>query len=412
MSPRAAFTLIVALFFTFGFLTALNDVLVADLRSIFHLSYRSATLVQLTFFSTCFLASFPASRIVSGLGFQSTMMTGLLLMSAGALFFVHAAGIASFTVFLVALIVMAAGSTVLQTATGPYVCLLEPDEPCTGSSDGAAAARFSLTLAVNSVGAMLAPAFGATLLLRHATFSFTSPATSITQSADLRLPYLGIALSLALLALVVRRSNLPPVLAPFSSIGPRTRYLDLRHHPRLLFGVLAMVLYVGAEIGISSLLINFLGQHSTLALTPERAAFLATFYGAGAMAGRFLGRLILPRVHPARLLIAAAAAAIALTLTAVFTAGPIAAIALIAVGLANSVMVPILYTTSIAGLGPLTAKGSGLLVAALVGGALIPYAMGALADRVGLHLCFLLPAVSYAAILAYGLYTTPQRQPA
>jgi FHS family L-fucose permease-like MFS transporter len=385
--------LISVLFFTWGFLTALNDVLVAHLRSVFHLSYHSATLVQLTFYLSCFIASFPSSRLVSTFDYRIVMVIGLSIMALGALSFVRASAVATFASFLVALVVMASGSTALQTAAGPYVSLLGAEE--------SASSRFSLALGVNSLGAMLAPGFGAWLILRDKE----------AQAASLRLPYIGVAFGLTALALVVWMSRLPEIARPHSTDAVKGQsFRSLKNHPRLIFGVLTMFLYVGAEIAIGSLLINYLGQPETLALARPRAAMLASLYGAGAMIGRFIGFAVLNRIRPTFMLAIAAAAATALVLTSVFTTGSVASYSLLAVGLCNSIMVPVIFTTAINGLGPLTAKGSGLLVAALVGGALIPFCQGALADRIGLHRSFAVPAVCYIFICVYGLACMKSRR--
>jgi len=391
---RSVFVIIVVLFFTWGFLTALNDVLVADFRSIFHLSYRSATLVQFSFFSTCFVCSFPASYFVARLGYKVTMFMGLLTMSAAALCFVGASILATFPSFLCALVAMASGSTILQTAAGPYISLLGPES--------SASSRFSLALGVNSFGAMLAPTFGAWFIL------FDSSHAKPT-AADLSHPYLFIAAGLACLAVVILTIHFPAIHMPTSAGSPTARYRDLRHHPRAFFGVVTMFLYVGTEIAIGGLMINFLRQPDTSFLSLQRAAFLASLYGGGAMIGRFVGWMALKSLRPQSVLSIAAACAFSLVLTSILSTGDLAAFSLLAVGLCNSVMVPIIFTTAIAGLGPLTEKASGLLVAALVGGALIPLAQGALADRIGLHRSFLLPAICYFAICSYGIFT--QRKP-
>jgi len=394
LDQRAAFVLIVVLFFTWGFLTSLNDVLVADLRSIFHLSYRSATLVQFTFFSSCFFFSFPSSRLVTSVGYKLTMIVGLIIMCLGALCFVHASGVTTFGFFLFALSVMAGGSTALQTAAGPYVSFLGTEE--------SASSRFSIALGINSLGAMLAPGFGATFILHDVHLS------SASQAASLRLPYLGIAVALLCVALVLLGARLPPIRTPASSIDTSIElasYRGLLRHPKLLFGVVAMLLYVGAEISIGSLLINFLGQADTSALAPRQAALLASLYGGGMMIGRCLAPLVLGRYRPQRVLSLAAALAVFLVLTSIVSAGKVASFSLIAVGLCNSIMVPVIFTTAISGLGALTAKGSGLLVAALVGGALIPVGQGTVADHIGLHRSFLVPAACYVAIFAYGRYS-------
>jgi FHS family L-fucose permease-like MFS transporter len=391
LNYRSAFALIVILFFTWGFLTSLNDVLVADFRSIFHLSYRSATLVQFTFFSTCFVGSFPASHFVARLGYKITIFIGLLTMSLAALCFVGASVLATFPSFLCALVAMASGSTTLQTAAGPYVSLLGPES--------SASSRFSLALGVNSFGAMLAPAFGAWFILRDSSHARPT-------AADLIHPYLFIAAGLACLAAVVLTVHLPAIQTlPPAAGSRRTQYRDFYHHPRAIFGIVTMFLYVGAEIAIGGLMINFLRQPDTSHLSLQRAAFLASLYGGGAMIGRFAGWIVLKSLRPQSALLIAAACAFSLVLTSILSTGDLAAFSLLAVGLCNSVMVPIIFTTAIAGLGPLTEKASGLLVAALVGGALIPLAQGAFADRIGLHRSFLLPALCYFAICGYGVFT-------
>ncbi|HEY4358561.1 MAG TPA: sugar MFS transporter [Acidobacteriaceae bacterium] len=387
MNVRNAYALVATLFLTWGLLNAVNDVLVAHLRAAFHLSYHAATLVQLTFYLTCFFASFPSSRLVARLGYRLVMLTGLAIMALGAFSFVLASEVATFASFLFAQIVMASGSTALQTAAGPYVALLGSEE--------SASSRFSLALGVNSFGAMLAPGFGAWLILR----------SGVEQAGSLKLPYLGVAFGLIFLAFVVGRSRLPDITAQTAPTGSDRQPLGrLRQHPKLLFGVAAMFLYVGAEIAIGSLLIPYLGQPDTLSLPRPRAALLVSFYGGGMMVGRFIGFAILDRLRPTLALAIVATAATALVLTSVVTTGGLAAYSMLAVGLCNSIMVPVIFTTAISGLGPLTAKGSGLLVAALVGGALIPFLQGSLADRIGLHYSFLVPSVCYVFIALYGFW--------
>ncbi len=385
MSLRAAFSLVLLLFFSWGFLTALNDVLVTDFRALFSLSYRSATLVQFTFFLSCFVASFPCGSLVGRLGHKATMLAGLAGMCLGAVCFVAASTTAHFITFLLAIVVMAFGSTALQTAAGPYVSLMRPE--------ASGASQFSLALAVNSMGAMLAPAFGALFLLRRA--GPLSP-------HSLGLPFAAIAVGLFGLCIVVSRSRLPPLANTVSS-SSGSSYASLLRQPRFVFGVGAMLLYAGAEIAIGSLLINFLGQKEILQMPAHSAAWLTSIYWGGSMTGRLLGWALLKRVSSSKLLALVATAAALLVLGAVLFSGAPAAACLLAVGLANSVMVPILYNLSIADLGPNTGKGAGMLVAALIGGAAIPLAQGAIADRVGLHHSFVLPALCYVPIAIYAI---------
>jgi FHS family L-fucose permease-like MFS transporter len=313
------------------------------------------------------------------------MLLGLSGMCLGALCFVAASTTAHFTIFLLALVVMAFGSTALQTAAGPYVSLMRPDTP--------GASQFSLALAVNSMGAMLAPAFGAIFLLRH-----VSPLTP----HSLGRPFVAIAAALLGLCILVYRSHLPPLGKNVAS-SEGSSYASLLRQPTFVFGTLSMLLYVGAEIAIGSLIINFLSQKDILAISSQSAAWLTSIYWAGSMAGRFLGWILLKRISSSKLLTSVAFSAALLVLVAIISHGTLAAVSLLAVGLFNSVMVPILYNLSIADLGPNTGKGAGMLVAALIGGAVIPFAQGAIADRIGLHHSFILPAICYVAIAMYSV---------
>ena len=385
MGLRAAFSLVLLLFFSWGFLTTLNDVLVTDFRSLFALSYRSATLVQFTFFFSCFVASFPCGALVGRVGHKATMLAGLAVMCLGALCFVGASTAAHFGAFLLAIVVMACGNTALQTAAAPYVSLMRPD--------ASGASRFSLALAVNSMGSMLAPAFGAVFLLR--------PSTHLTPHS-LGPPFAAIAAGLVGLSILVSRSHLPPLPGPIASAAGSS-YASLLRQPRFVFGVASTLLYVGAEIALGSLMINFLGQKDILAISAHKAAWLASIYWGGSMVGRFLGWALLKRISSPKVLAIVSTSAALLVFTAVLGSGWLSATCLLAVGLANSVMVPILYNLAIADLGPNTAKGAGMLVAALIGGAAIPFAQGAIADRIGLHRSFVLPALCYIAIATYAI---------
>ncbi|MDE1163383.1 MAG: MFS transporter [Acidobacteriaceae bacterium] len=394
LSLRAAVVLVTSLFFTWGFLVALNDVLVSAFRALFHLSYRESTAVQLTFYLTCFVISFPASRLVSRLGYRHALTVSLAMMAAATLLFARASTAASFQLFLAALSLMAAGIAALQTAASPYISLL--------GDATTAPSRYSLALAVNSLGSMLAPIFGAWAILPRVS--------STAGSLGFRTPYLAIGAGLLALVLVVAFANLPdlrPVIAAKSS----TSYRALLRQHKLLFGVTAMFFYVGAEIAIGGLLINYLCLSTTLATTREHAAFLASFYNGGAMVGRFAGFPLLRRMNPQRVLTVLAAAATVCVLLSIVTTSALAASLLLGVGLCNSLMVPITVTTSLEDLGPLIDKGSGLLVAALIGGAMIPYLQGIFADMAGLRVSFLLPALCYLPLVAFGLRYAGRPQP-
>lgn len=395
LSVRQSFALIILLFFTWGFLGTLNDVLVAALKAAFHLKYANATLVQVSFFSTCFFSSLPAAAAIRLLGYQKGMALGLGGMALGTFLFAPAALTGAFLSFLSAVMVTACGSTILQTAAGPYVTYLGP--PQTASS------RFSLALAVNSLGSFLAPLFGG-------KFFFNPNADTLLTLEEvdfLALPYIGISASLLLLLLAIFFVKFPMTERSASQrnySASLQRSLKLFQFPHFTLGVMAMFLYVGAEIAIGSLLLIYLAQADIMALPRETAAFMVSLYWAGAMVGRFFGWIILRRWNSNLILSLAAFLAFGLVSFSVSITGPFAGIAMISVGLCNSVIVPILFPTAISHLGDLTEEGSGLLVAALVGGAVIPYLQGVLADHIGLHYSFFLPDICYLFIGGYAFW--------
>ncbi|MFC6644182.1 glucose/galactose MFS transporter [Granulicella cerasi] len=395
LSLRASVVLVTSLFFTWGFLVSLNDVLVSAFRQVFHLSYSESTAVQLTFYLTCFAVSYPASRMVSRLGYRHALTVSLAVMACATLVFARASSHASFQLFLAALSLMAAGIAALQTAASPYVSLL-------GDASNAPS-RYSLALAVNSLGSMLAPSFGAWAILPRLTASHAG-------SAGFRTPYLAIGAGLFALVIVVAVARLPD-LRPAQASRQDVSYRALFQQRRLLFGVGAMFFYVGAEIAIGGLLINYLCLGSTLGATREHAAFLASLYNGGAMIGRFVGFPLLRRANPQRILAVLATTATLCVLLSVSSTGVTAAALMLAVGLCNSLMVPILVTSALDGLGPLIDAGSGLFVAALVGGALLPSVQGHIADAAGLRFSFLLPALCYLPSIFFGLKYKGRPQP-
>jgi MFS transporter, FHS family, L-fucose permease len=391
------------LFFAWGFLTCLNDILIPHLKSIFDFNYAVVMLVQFAFFSSYFVFSMPSGRIIEWIGYKRAMVAGLLTMATGAILFVPAASIPSFPLFLTALIVLAAGMTVLQTSANPYVAVLGP--PRTASS------RLNLTQAFNSLGTTLAPIFGSWLILgaAHATPSAemmrainADPmhAYRIQQAASVKAPYIGLSVALVLLALTVGLFKLP-VIEYAEAHGQTTG--SIWQHRRLVLGAVAIFVYVGAEVAIGSLMTNYFSQKDMGDLSLQDAAGYLKYYWGGAMVGRFVGSALLQRLRTQKLLAFNAAAAAVLVTVSMLTFGHLAMWSLILVGLFNSIMFPSIFTLAIAGLGPLTGKGSGLLVAAIVGGAVVPELQGVLADHIGVHHAFVLPMVCYAYIIFYAL---------
>lgn len=391
------------LFFAWGFLTCLNDILIPHLKSIFDLNYAEVMLVQFAFFSSYFLFSMPSGRIIEWVGYKRAMVVGLMTMAAGAFLFVPAASIPSFPLFLTALIVLAAGMTVLQTSANPYVAILGP--PRTASS------RLNLTQGFNSLGTTLAPLFGSWLILGAALAPATVEvvramsagqlqAWRIEQAASVKIPYIGLAVALVLLAVIVGLFRLPVI--EFAEARGKTTG-SIWQHRHLALGAVAIFVYVGAEVAIGSLMTNYFNQKEIGNLSLKDAAGYLQYYWGGAMLGRFAGSGLLQKLRTQKLLAFNAVAAAVLVTISMLTFGHLAMWSMILVGLFNSIMFPCIFALAIAGLGPLTGKGSGLLVAAIVGGAVIPELQGLLADRIGIHHAFLLPVLCYGYILFYAL---------
>jgi FHS family L-fucose permease-like MFS transporter len=394
---------VTTLFFMWGFLTCLNDILVPHLKSIFDLSYAQVMLVQFAFFSAYFLFSLPWSKFVNKLGYQRTMVVGLLTMAAGAFLFVPAASAASYPLFLTALLILAAGITGLQVAANPYVDLL--GKPETASS------RLDLTQAFNSLGTTIAPKIGGLLILSAAPLAVEQlrqlapqalHAYRVQTAASVKMPYTVICVALVLLAVVIGMFNLPKIETAESRPGERPND-SIWKHPNLVLGAIGIFTYVGAEVSIGSFLVNYFGLPEIAGLAAKTAAAYVSFYWGGAMIGRFLGAPLLLRVRPGYLLALCAICAGTLVSASMLLGGHTAMWSILAVGFFNSIMFPTIFSLGVAELGPLTGNGSGILNMAIVGGAILPVIQGAIADHVGIHHAFVLPVICYLFILFYGL---------
>jgi MFS transporter, FHS family, L-fucose permease len=394
---------VTTLFFMWGFLTSLNDILVPHLKSIFELSYARVMLVQFAFFSAYFLFSIPWSKVVNWIGYQSTMVLGLLTMAVGAFLFLPAASAASYPLFLTALIVLAAGITGLQVAANPYVVVL--GKPQTASS------RLDLTQAFNSLGTTIAPKLGGLLILSAAPLAveqiqqLTPQALHlyrVEQAASVKMPYTVIGIALVLLAVLIGTFRLPKIQTAAYRPGEKVND-SIWRHPNLLLGAIGIFTYVGAEVSIGSFLVNYFGLPEIAGLSAKTAAGFVSFYWGGAMIGRFLGAGLLRRFKPGYLLAVCAIFAATLVTASMLLGGHKAMWTILAVGLFNSIMFPTIFSLGVAELGPLTGNGSGLLNMAIVGGAILPVIQGSIADHVGIHHGFFLPVICYLYILFYGL---------
>ncbi len=467
---------VTTLFFMWGFLTCLNDILVPHLKSIFDLNYTKVMLIQFAFFGAYFIFSIPSAKIIDWIGYQRSMVLGLLTMGVGAFLFVPAASAPSYPLFLGALIVLAAGITCLQVAANPYVTVL--GKPETASS------RLNLTQAFNSLGTFLAPFFGGLFILTAApdmkAIRALTPdalhAFRLHEAATVKTPYVGLGIALVVLAIAIGSFKLPKIEHAQHKVGEKVGD-SIWKHPNLIFGAIGIFVYVGAEVSIGSFLVNYFGQPEIGGLTEKIAASFVAFYWGGAMLGRFIGSnflggakakvmslvtgisiaLILlsypieshmppgyqPGVpnltwlawlvvagRPLFMLVAIATATIALAaalrggkatantgmllgICAICTSalvaismlsnGHMAMWSVLLVGFFNSIMFPSIFTLGVAELGPLTGDGSGVMIMAIVGGAILPVAQGWIADHIGIHHAFFLPVICYLYILFFAL---------
>jgi FHS family L-fucose permease-like MFS transporter len=386
------------LFFMWGFLTVLNDVLIPLLKETFSLNYAEVMLVQFVFFASYGIFAFPSAKLIDWAGYKKAMVTGLLIMGAGVLLVVPAASVPAFAIFLAALIVLAAGMTVLQVSANPYVAVLGPEKT--------ASSRLNLAQAFNSIGTVVGPYLGKIVILTATPLAvgviagMSEPelrAYRLSQLSPVKLPYLVFGLVLIAFAVAMAVFTLPDIAAAHKADSSGTQGSVWRYR-HLVLGAIAIFVYVGAEVSIGSFLVNYLGQSYIANLSMKTAAGYVSFYWGGAMLGRFIGSGLLRKIRPGTLLGINAIMASALVCTSMVAFGHLAMWSIILVGLFNSIMFPTIFTLSIEGLGPLTGDGSGILVAAIVGGAIIPELQGVIADRIGIHHAFFLPVLCYIYI--------------
>lgn len=396
-----------ALFFIFGGITSLNDVLIPKLKELFTLSYAQAMLVQSAFFAAYFFVSLPAAAIVRRAGYMRTAAFGLVTMTAGCLLFIPASTSGMFGLFLFALFVLAAGITTVQVVANPLISLLGP--PRTTHS------RLTFAQAFNSLGTTIFPYVGSILILGSlATIDPTTlsgaalDAYRTQETQTIVRTYLGLAAALMLVAAVVwlRRNRLQDRHAAGAGMFAG---FDLLRRPRFGLGALSIFLYVGAEVAIGSLIVNYLMQADVLGLGEQAAGKHVPLYWGGALIGRFIGAGLLRVVAPGKLLALFASIVIALILVSASSTGAAAGYALLAIGLFNSIMFPTIFSLASEGLGPRAAEGSGIICVAIVGGALVPPLTGHVADLTTLRTALTVPALCYLAIAGYGLYA---RRPA
>ena len=398
---RFALVALTSLFFMWGFITCLNDILIPHLKNVFQLNYTQSMMIQLCFFGAYFIVSLPAGALVKRISYKWGIVVGLLIAAIGCALFIPAASYRVYALFLGALFVLASGVTILQVAANPYVT--ELGAPETASS------RLTLTQAFNSLGTTIAPLFGAFLILSAATGDIQNAsgeqleALRLAEADAVRFPYMLLAIAFLVLAAVFAALKLPHVETEDTTVaegGERSSAWAYRH---LVLGAIGLFVYVGAEVSIGSFLVNYLAEPSIAGMPESEAAHYVAYFWGGAMIGRFVGAYVMRFVDDGKALAFNAGVAILLILLTVFAGGSMAMWSVLAIGLFNSIMFPTIFSLALKGLGRHTSQGSGILCLAIVGGAILPVVQGMLADTVGIHLAFLMPAICYLYIAYYGL---------
>jgi FHS family L-fucose permease-like MFS transporter len=388
------FITVAFLFFIFGFITTLNMALVPHLRTIFHLPYGWTMLAESAFFLAYLVFSWPTARLIESIGYKKTMVVALFIQVAGCLIFVPAAKMVSFPLFLAASFIVGAGVTALQTAANPYVAILGPEH--------SAPVRLTLAQAFNSVGTTIAPIVAGAYIL-------TDPAKFATPAAvadTVRAPYILIAIGLLVLGVIVYFLHLPHVAQPKGANTDKEGYSALGRsiwaYKHTVLAAVGIFLYVGVEVGLGSIAVDYfksLGMD-----TAKTASFLVSLYWGGALVGRLLGSWILTKIPSGKLLGIFGFAAAAMVLISMASSGQVAIWSIVICGFFNSIMFPNIFTLGIAGLGSMTSKGSGLIMAAVVGGAVVPVLLGKAADVVGIQHALIIPVICYLFIAYYGLW--------
>jgi len=381
-TQRFAFIAMTCLFFFWGFITVLNDILIPFLKDSFNLNYTQAMLVQFCFFGAYFIVSPFAGKLIDKVGYQQGIVLGLLTTAAGCVLFYPSAQLNVYVLFLFAFFVLASGITILQVAANPYVAALGPDKT--------AASRLNLAQAANSLGTTVGPIIGAALILGAAT----------ADASAVQGPYLILALLLLVVAIMFRFIKLPRIASVENDDSSDE---SVWNHRSLVLGALAIFLYVGGEVSIGSFLVNYFAESSIGGLSHAEAGEMVAYYWGAAMIGRLVGAAAMNYVAPTKYLSLNALIAIVMIIVSMNSTGSLAMWSILAVGFFNSIMFPTIFTLAVKGLGSLTSKGSGLVCQAIVGGALIPLVQGVAADMIGIQLSFIVPMLCYIYIGWYAL---------
>lgn len=373
------------LYFMMGFITCLNDTLVPFFKKGFELSYAQSSLVQFYFFLTYGVMSIPAGRIVSRIGYKNGMVLGFVIAALGAFLFYPASILHQYYVFLGALFVLAIGIVLLQVAANPYITVLGPQNT--------ASSRLTLIQGVGSLGTTVAPLFGASFILSRFDVAVSSSDAAVA-------PYMGIGLTLLIIAIVLSRLKLP-VVNPSLPVERNLKSKSILSQRNLKFGIIALFCYVGAEVSIGTFLTNYIAD--LLKIEENQANNFVAIYWGSMFVGRLLGAYVLRVVQPAKMLAIVVCCAMMLIVISLMSSGIVAVWTMVAVGLCNSIMFAIIFSLSVKGLGSRTTRASGLLSSAIAGGAVVSYAQGQLIDNFNWDISFLLPLACYAFVLFFSL---------
>ena len=402
------FITVTTLYFIFGFITNLNMQLVPHLRSVFDLPWLQAALANGAFFTAYFVVAAPTSRLIESIGYKKTMVVSLFVQVAGALLFLPAASLPNFWLFLTAVFIVGSGVAMLQTSANPYVSALGP-EP-------SAPIRQNLAQAFNSIGGMIAPVVAGALILKHkVVLDAATLATKTVQeqldykisiASTVRMPYLAIAAALVLLGVAVSFARLPAIQATQefrpTKAGVALLEQSIWSYRHTVLATIGIFFYVGVEVGLAQFMVGYFGLPELGGMVAAAAAAFTFYYWFGALVGRLLGSWMLTKIDAGKLLGIFALLNVTCVLVSISTTGRVAVVTLLLCGFFNSIMFPNIFALGITGLGPMTSKGSGLIMTAVVGGAVIPVILGGLVDHFGFRLAAILPIICYLYIAFYG----------
>jgi MFS transporter, FHS family, L-fucose permease len=397
------FVLLSFTFFMWGFLTCNNTILIPHVMNIFQLNFVQAQMLNFSFFSTYLIMAVPMGKLVNKIGYKNSIIVGLIVAGYSCTLFGPACTIHSYNLFLLAMVVMASGITLLQVAANPYILLL--------SYHNTAASRLTLKQGFNSLGSTMAPFLGSVLFYFT---NFTEEQMMVMNPADYRIaeaeivqiPYMGLATVLFLTAFAMFFSKIPDIQTHSEEpkvARDKNRLKYVLQFPHLYLGMIAMFLYVGAEVGIGTFLVNVMTNSQFGDIDFYDAPKYVLFYWAGSMAGRFLGHFVLPKFETGKAVALMAIISSVLVLSFMYASGTFAVTLLILVGLSNSIIFPCIFTLGIDGLGKFSEEGSSMLILGVFGGAVIPLLMGSMIGYVGLQKVFFIPVLCYVYIIYYGL---------